>query len=218
MIPPDFLLDGPVDAPLTVLLAHGAGAAMDSPFMEAFASGLAGRGYRVARFEFPYMAERRKSGRKPPPNPAAVLLETWKAAIAAHGDRRNMVIGGKSLGGRTASLAAASLESDGAGVRGLVCLGYPFQAPGRTADATRIQHLASLKTPTLILQGTRDPFGAAEQVRRFDLSPAIGLYWLEDGDHGFKPRKSSGRSERQNWDDGIAAIAGFLAGLRGEEE
>jgi uncharacterized protein len=205
---PEFLLDGPDDAPLTVLLAHGAGAAMDSPFMEAFASGLAGRGYRVARFEFPYMAERRKSGRKPPPNTARVLLDSWAAAIDALGDPGKLVIGGKSLGGRTASLVA-----DGAGVRGLVCLGYPFQAPGRAPDPARTQHLASLVTPTLILQGTRDPFGGAEQVAGFDLAPAVGVYWLEDGDHGFKPRKSSGRTEQQNWDQGIDAIAGFLAGL-----
>ena len=208
MVLPEFLFDGPDNAPLTVLLAHGAGAAMDSPFMEAFATGLAGHGYRVVRFEFPYMAERRKSGRKPPPNTARVLLDTWTAAIGALGDPGKIIIGGKSLGGRTASLVA-----DGAGVRGLVCLGYPFQAPGRAPDGARVRHLATLRTPTLILQGTRDPFGGTEQVSGFDLSPAIGLYWLEDGDHGFKPRKSSGRTEQQNRDRGIAAIAGFLAGL-----
>ncbi len=208
MTTPDFLFDGPDDARLTVVLAHGAGAAMDSPFMDAFAVGLAERGYRAARFEFPYMAERRASGSKRPPNAQPVLVDTWKAAINALGDPQAMVIGGKSLGGRIASLMA-----DGAGVRGLVCLGYPFQAPGRPADADRIRHLAAIETPTLILQGTRDPFGTAEQVPAFDLSPAIGVHWLEDGDHGFKPRKSSGRTERQNWDDGIAAIAGFLAGL-----
>ena len=208
MTTPDFLFDGPDDARLTVVLAHGAGAAMDSPFMDAFAVGLAERGYRAARFEFPYMAERRASGSKRPPNAQPVLVDTWKAAIAALGDPPSLVIGGKSLGGRIASLVA-----NGAGVCGLVCLGYPFQAPGRPADAARIHHLATIETPTLILQGTRDPFGTAEQVPAFDLSPAIGVHWLEDGDHGFKPRKSSGRTERQNWDDGIAAIAGFLAGL-----
>ena len=97
--------------------------------------------------------------------------------------------------------------------RGLVCLGYPFQAPGRAPDPARLRHLATLKTPTLIVQGTRDPFGSARQVPGFNLSPAIRLHWLEDGDHGFKPRKSSGRSEAQNRDAGVAAVAGFLGGL-----
>ena len=208
MITPHLLSDGPDDAALCVALAHGAGAPMDSPFMAAFADGLAGRGYRVVRFEFPYMAERRLSGKKRGPDTAAVLVETWQAVIEALGDPGKLVIGGKSMGGRIASVVA-----DATGVGGLVCLGYPFQAPGRAPDPARLRHLAALKTPTLIVQGTRDPFGNAGQVPGFTLSPAIRLRWMEDGDHGFKPRKSSGRSEAQNWDEGIAAVAGFLGGL-----
>jgi predicted alpha/beta-hydrolase family hydrolase len=201
---PEFLFDGPADSPLTIALAHGAGAAMDSPFMAAFAEGLAARGYRVARFEFPYMAERRRTGRKRPPDRANVLLDSWRAAIAALGSE-SLVIGGKSLGGRIASMVA-----DETGVRGLVCLGYPFHPPGRPQDP-RIEHLRQLRTPTLILQGARDPFGPPEEVRRYALSPAIRVRWLEDGDHGFKPRKASGRTERQNWDEAIDAFAGFVA-------
>ncbi len=203
---PEFLFDGPAGAPLTIALAHGAGAAMDSPFMAAFAEGLAERGFRVARFEFPYMAERRRSGKKRPPDRANVLLDAWRAVIVALGPER-LVIGGKSLGGRIASMIA-----DETGVRGLACLGYPFHPPGRPENP-RIEHLATLATPALILQGTRDPLGSPDEVRGYPLSPAIRVHWLEDGDHGFKPRKASGRGERQNRDEGIDAVAAFLADL-----
>ena len=206
MAAPDLVFDGPPEAPLTIALAHGAGAPMDSPFMAAFAEGLAAQGFRTTRFEFPYMAERRRSGVKRPPDRAPVLLAAWHAVIAALGPGR-LVIGGKSLGGRIASLVA-----DETGVRGLVCLGFPFHAPGRPATE-RIRHMANLATPTLILQGARDTLGNADEVAGYDLAPAVRVHWLADGDHGFKPRKGSGRTEAQNWDEAIAALADFVGGL-----
>ncbi len=206
MFCPDLLIDGPDAAPLTVALAHGAGAAMDTPFMSAFAQGLAGHGCRVVRFEFPYMAERRTSGMKRPPDRANVLQDTWRAVIAELGPER-LVIGGKSMGGRVASLLA-----DGAHVRGLVCLGYPFHAMGKP-DQPRIEHLLEIATPTLILQGTRDSMGGSDKVPGYGLSSAVHLHWLEDGDHGFKPRKASGRTEARNWAEGIEAVAAFLNSL-----
>lgn len=202
----DFLYDGPDDAPIAVALAHGAGAPMDSAFMAAFAAGLADRGLRVARFEFPYMARRRAEGTKRPPDRAPVLLGCWRAVIAELGPER-LVIAGKSMGGRMASLVA-----DEAGVRGLVCLGYPFHPPGKP-DRLRTEHLATLKTPALILQGERDPFGGREEVARYALSGAIRLSWLPDGDHGFKPRKASGRTEAENWRTAIAEMADFALSL-----
>ena len=204
--PADILCDGPADAPLTVALAHGAGAPMDSPFMDAFAGGLAARGWRVVRFEFPYMTARRTSGTRRLPDRAEVLLDTWIAVIRRLGAER-LVIGGKSLGGRMASMVA-----DAAAVRGLVCLGYPFHPPGRPATL-RIDHLRTIATPTLIVQGARDPFGGADEVPDYPLAPSIRLHWLADGDHGFKPRKASGRDQQANWDQGIAAVAAFLDGL-----
>ena len=203
----DFLFDGPASSPITMALAHGAGAPMDSPFMAAFARGLGARGLRVARFEFPYMARRRGDGRKRPPDRASVLLDAWLAVIAELGPE-NLVIGGKSLGGRMASMVA-----DEAGVAGLVCLGYPFHAPGRDADPSRLAHLEGLKTPALIAQGTRDGLGNAADVAGYALAPSIGVHWLEDGDHGFKPRKSSGLSEGQNWDEAIRTVAAFASNL-----
>jgi len=206
---PDLLIDGPASAPVTVALAHGAGAPMDSAFMVAFAEGLAERGLRCVRFEFPYMAQRRDDGKKRPPNRAPILLETWRAVID-HLGRDNLVIGGKSMGGRMASMVARELEDEGAPVKGLVCLGYPFHPPGKPEKAEgRMAHLLDIKTPTLILQGARDTFGGIDQVPDLPLSDAIRVQWLEDGDHGFKPRKKSGRSEAQNWAEAIDAMAAF---------
>ncbi len=211
MTAPDFLFDGPPGAALTVALAHGAGSPMDSEFMAAFAEGLAAAGLRVARFEFPYMAERRRTGGKRPPDRAPVLMECWRAAVERLGPE-NLVIGGKSLGGRMATMVAAELEDEGAPVRGLVCLGYPFHAPGRPRNP-RIDHLKALRTPALFLQGSRDPFGGPDTVSGYRLAPAVRVHWLADGDHGFRPRKASGRTERQNLDEAIAAIVDFVGGL-----
>ena len=122
------------DAPLTLVLAHGAGAPMDSPFMEVMATRVAAAGWRVARFEFPYMARRREDGKRRPPDRESVLLQTWVTVIDALG-AEHLVVGGKSLGGRMASMVA-----DEAQVRGLVCLGYPFHPPGRP-ERTRTAHL-----------------------------------------------------------------------------
>lgn len=179
---------------------------MDSDWMNMVAGAVADTGVRVVRFEFPYMNERRESGKKRPPNPERVLLETWRDVIAELGAAK-LVIGGKSMGGRMASLVADEMR-----VRGLVCMGYPFHPPGRP-EKLRTAHLAALKTPTLICQGERDPFGTSEEVPGFTLSPAIQLHWAPDGDHGLKPRKKSGFTEAQNIESAVAAITTFMASL-----
>ena len=200
------LVDGPDAAPLTVALAHGAGALMDSPFMAAFAEGLAASGYRTVRFEFPYMAKRRADGRSRPPDRTDTLLAVWRAVIADLGPDR-LVIGGKSLGGRMATMIA-----DEAGVYGAVVLGYPFHPPGKP-DAVRTDHLADLRTPTLILQGTRDSLGNVDDVAGYALSSVIRVHWLADGDHSFVPRKTSGRTEDQNREEALGIVSEFLAEL-----
>jgi predicted alpha/beta-hydrolase family hydrolase len=180
---------------------------MDSSFMETIAKGIGAAGFRVARFEFPYMRARREGGRKGPPDRGPVLSESWRAAIRAlSGDEgpRGLVIGGKSLGGRIASLVA-----DEAGVGGLVCLGYPFHPPGRP-DVLRVRHLEGLKTRGLIVQGTRDPFGGRDEVLRYRLSRSLQIAFLEDGDHSFRPRVSSGRTEAQNLAQAVALVRAFL--------
>jgi predicted alpha/beta-hydrolase family hydrolase len=202
----DFLFDGPRNAEKTVVLAHGAGAPMDSEFMNVFAAGLAERGLRVARFEFPYMIKRREDGKRRPPDRAPVLIETYLNITAELGPE-NLVVGGKSMGGRIASMIA-----DEAGVAGLVCLGYPFHPPGKP-EKLRTEHLAGLKTPALILQGERDRFGTREDVTGYKLSKSITVDFLPDGDHDLKPRKASGRTRDENWADTIDRMGLFVRGL-----
>ena len=185
------------------LFAHGAGAPMDSAFMNDVASGLAAKGVRVIRFEFPYMAARREGHRKPPDR-QAVLLDTWKAMLEEHRGQGRAFIGGKSMGGRYATMIA-----DEAGVDGVVCFGYPFHPPGKP-DQLRVEHLRAMRTPLLILQGTRDALGSRDEVSAMELSPAVRIEWLEDGDHSLKPRASSGHTYAEHLRDAVARAAEFM--------
>ena len=202
----ELVYDGPPDAERRIVLAHGAGAGWDTPFLNAMSRGLAEHGLRVARFEFPYMAQRRRTGAKQPPDAEPVLRACWLRVIQMLGPER-LAIGGKSMGGRIASMIA-----DEAGARALVCLGYPFHPVGKP-DVLRVAHLERLATPTLIVQGTRDPFGNRDEVAGYGLSNAIRIHWLEDGDHDFKPRKASGHTREQHWHDAVDAVADFLKAL-----
>jgi len=184
-----FLFDGPEDARITLLLAHGAGAPMDSASMTATAKALATQGFRVARFEFGYMASRRTAaGKKPPPKAEKVMPEFIAAVDDLGPTNGPLIIGGKSMGGRVASMVADALF-EARRIAGLLCIGYPFHPPGRPQQL-RTAHLIELKTPTLICQGTRDEFGNRYEVGEYGLSDEIELFWLEDGDHDLKPRKA----------------------------
>ncbi|MCU1229044.1 MAG: alpha/beta hydrolase [Acidobacteria bacterium] len=200
-----FLTDGPKDAEATFVFAHGAGGAMDTPFMARVARGLGERGIRVVRFEFPYMAARREGKKSGAPDRQPVLVDSWRDVVEKLGGGEKVAIGGKSMGGRIASMVADELE-----VRALVCFGYPFHPPGQPAK-TRTEHLAALRTPALIIQGTRDPFGTQDDVAGYELSKRIGIEWLTDGDHSFKPRKSSGVSEAENLERAIEVASAFIA-------
>ncbi len=209
-MPSDWLVDGPHEATTTVILAHGAGAPMETPFMSAMGAGLGEAGFRVVRFEFDYMRQARDEGKRRPPPGAPRLQQEWRDVVEAVRQRyepQRLVIGGKSLGGRMASLVADELA-----VAGLLVLGYPFHPPGRP-EKPRVEHLAELATPSLILQGERDPFGNQDEVAGYELSPRIELAWLPDGDHGFSPRKRSGHSEAGNWQRAVDHAANFLARL-----
>jgi predicted alpha/beta-hydrolase family hydrolase len=185
----NFLFDGPEDARVTILLAHGAGAPMDSASMNATTKALAAEGFRVARFEFGYMASRRTpEGKKPPPKAEKVMPEFIAAVDELGPTNGPLIIGGKSMGGRVASMVADALFGAGR-IAGLLCIGYPFHPPGRPQQL-RTAHLLGLKTPALICQGTRDEFGDRYEVGEFGLSDAIEVFWLEDGDHDLKPRKA----------------------------
>jgi predicted alpha/beta-hydrolase family hydrolase len=183
-----FLVDGPMDARLTILLAHGAGAPMDSPWMTSVSRAFATAGIRTARFEFAYMASRRTSEIKRPPPRAETLRSEYLTAVDVIGVSDSLVIGGKSMGGRVASLVADELYSSGR-IAGLLCIGYPFHPIGKP-DQLRTAHLRAMRAPTLIVQGTRDPFGTPEEVSEYELSHTIEFLWLKDGDHDLKPRKA----------------------------
>ena len=206
----DFLIDGDGPDRPTLLLAHGAGAAMDSDFMARMAALLAREGLRVARFEFGYMAQRRTGGSKRPPPKIELLQQEYRAAIEALACDGPLLIGGKSMGGRVASLIADDLFKAGR-IAGLVCLGYPFHPTGKP-ERLRTEHLAALRTPALICQGTRDPFGTREEVAGYALSASITLDWLDDGNHDLKPRKSvSGQSYEDNLARAAAAVSDWVA-------
>lgn len=196
------MTDGPETGP-TIVLAHGAGAPMTHPFMAGMAARLALQGLRVVRFNFPYMTEREKTGTKRPPNGQKVLLDTWRQVIAQLGSADNLVIGGKSMGGRMASLIADEIS-----VSGLVCLGYPFHPPGKP-EKTRTEHLENLQTPSLFCQGTRDSLGSIDDVKGYRLSENIRFWWAEDGDHSLKPRVKSGYTLDQHMDQAAHSIAEF---------
>ena len=183
--------------------------------MDAFAAGLTtlGKsvgGVNVVRFEFPYMAKRREGHGRRPPDRAPILQETVESIagqLRKRWPRRGLVIGGKSMGGRIASMLADTLRVDG-----LVCLGYPFHPLGKP-DRLRVQHLQDLKTPALFCQGTRDALGSETEVATYRLSPAIRVHWLADGDHSFKPRKASGYSLESHYQDAQQTIIEFIAEL-----
>src|SRR5581483_8480054 len=171
----ELLVDGPRDAARTYVFAHGAGGPMRSTFMAQVARGIAAAGIRIIRFEFPYMAQKRKR-----PDPQPVLLDAFRGVAAEIGDPKSMVIGGKSMGGRMASMVADEL-----GVAGLLVFGYPFHPPGQP-QKTRTAHLEHLQTRALIVQGTRDAFGTPNDVQLYKLPSTISIEWIEGGDHSLK--------------------------------
>ena len=203
------LIDGPADPRARFLFAHGAGAPMDTAFMNAITAGLSAAGVQVIRFEFPYMARRRDDGKRRGPDRMPVLLETWRSTLARLTAMDvPTLIGGKSMGGRAAATFAA--EPDGAKrVDGVICLGYPFHPPAKP-EKTRLEPLRGAQRPTLVVQGERDRFGTPQDVASYGLGAPIEIVWVPDGDHSFVPRKSSGRTEDQNIDFALRHVTAFI--------
>lgn len=190
-----------------LILAHGAGAPMDSPFMQSMAHLLAAGGVSVLRFEFAYMALRRAQGGRRPPDRQPLLLESWRQVYSLVRPLvgGKLAIGGKSMGGRMASLVADELGADA-----LVCLGYPFHAAGKP-EKPRVEHLAGLRTPSLIVQGERDALGNSAAVGEYLLSEQIELFWLAAADHDLKPLKSSGYTHADHLQTAADRVSAFLA-------
>jgi len=179
---------------------------MDTPWMTTIARGIAAHAIRVVRFEFPYMAARRSGGKRGAPDRQPVLLEAWRDVVSQLGGGRALAIGGKSLGGRMASMVADELQ-----VHALVCFGYPFHPPGQP-ERLRTEHLRDLRTRTLIIQGERDPFGNRDEVAQYALSSSIAIEWMPDGDHSLKPRARSGVTESQQLARACELAARFVVG------
>lgn len=175
---------------------------MDTPFMAFAAESLAAAGFEVVRFEFPYMNRRRQHGRRGPPDRMPVLEATMRDVAAEVGGP--VILGGKSMGARVATRLADELKASAA-----FAFGYPFHPP-KKPSTLRTAHLQALQTPTLIVQGDRDPFGTPDEVSGYALSPSIRVHWLPDGDHSFKPRKASGYSEREHWQTALDRLVEFL--------
>lgn len=205
----NIIIDGE-DNPITFIFAHGAGAGMEHEFMQSVAKGLAFKGIRVVRFNFPYMIKRAEDGKRRPPDRAPKLLEAYQEIIEQT-DADKLVIGGKSMGGRMAS-HLSELDK----VAAMACLGFPFHPPGKPENY-KGEHLASLQKPCLILQGERDTFGKREEFADFDLSDSIRVEFIPDGDHSFKPRKSSGYTEQQNIALTVEKLSAFIKEVLNEK-
>jgi hypothetical protein len=184
----------------TLLLAHGAGAGADSDFMRWIKTALEQRGIQVIRFNFPYMRQILREGKRRPPDRMPVLQQSFTEAIASL-NCEQLWIGGKSMGGRVATLLSEHPQ-----VIGTLALGYPFHPPGKP-DKLRVQHLQNMGKPCLILQGERDSFGKRHEVEGYSLPDTVMLHWLADGDHSFKPRKVSGITQMDNINRAAEVIA-----------
>jgi predicted alpha/beta-hydrolase family hydrolase len=184
----------------SIILAHGAGKNMDSPFMSFFHEGFAKAGYPSLKFNFPYM---QKGKKVPDPQPVLTLIYRKAIEMAPSSD---VVIGGKSMGGRIASYVADEKK-----VNGLVFLGYPLHPPGKP-DQLRDQHLYSIRKPMLFVSGTRDPFATSELLTA--TLKKIGKYAtfepVEGGGHSFEVPKKSGFTTQQIWDDVLQKVLNWL--------
>ncbi len=205
----------PATAPC-LLLAHGAGVGSESPFMQRLAESLAEAGINVWRFEFPYMQKLRVDGRKRPPDRQSVLLTHFAGMVeqcrSGLASGQALVIGGKSMGGRMASLLAAL--PDGPDVQGVACFGYPFHPPGKP-DQWRTEHFSQVRCPVAVVQGTRDPFGRPEELSRHGPFPGhIRVNWLEGADHDFRPLKKQQLPEFALIDRAAAMAADFIRSVQ----
>ena len=191
------------------IFAHGAGAGMDNDFMLAVAQGLAARDIEVVRFNFLYMQQVSETGKKRPPDGMPKLLAYYHQMLVEYGGDLPLFIGGKSMGGRVATMLLAEDMADTALVKGVAVLGYPFHPPGKP-DKLRVEHLADMACDCLIVQGERDVMGNQIEVSGYDLPAGVKVEFLPDGDHSLKPRKASGLTHQQHIDAACDKVAAFI--------
>lgn len=192
------------------LLAHGAKKGMATPFMETMAKGLVESGVRVVRFHFPFMEESIKKGIKIPADGGKVMRKCFSDLIIHAIEKEGVpasqiIIGGKSTGGRIASMIA-----DRHKVAGLICYGYPFHPP-KLPTTMRIRPLKKINTPTLICQGERDPNGRRNEIMHLGLPESVEIKWISNGDNSFRPGRYSPRSLEENMQEAIDASNAFIS-------
>ncbi|MGH7767709.1 MAG: alpha/beta hydrolase family protein [Candidatus Binatia bacterium] len=202
------LLLRPDDARRLLVLAHGAGAGMQHRFMEEISQKLARRDVATLRYQFPYMEKGKKA-----PDSEGTLTETVRAAVAEarkHAGGLPLFAGGKSMGGRMTSLAAAKALLEG--VRGLIFFGFPLHAAGRPSD-DRGKHLSNVAVPMLLLQGSRDTLADLKLLK--PLCSRFGnradLFVVDGGDHSFHMLKSSGRSDDEVLEEAADKTAAWIS-------
>ncbi len=213
----------PINKPSSLLiLAHGAGAGKDSDFMVDLSARFAALDIEVHCFNFPYMNKMVETGKRRPPDRMPKLIEAYKREIVAIMKQgrlvnRTLFIGGKSMGGRVATLLAAEYNADNIesentrlpDINGVIALGFPFHPP-KNIDKYRGKHLETLRVPTLILQGERDNFGTKVECASYLLSDSVSISYLPDGDHSFKPRVKSGFTIDANLNQATKTIELFI--------
>lgn len=193
-----------------LLFAHGAGAGQQSLFMRQYVAALASRGVQVLCMDFPYMQQMQETGKRRPPPPIAQSLghfSEWYALLSSLSDSP-LWVGGKSMGGRVATLLASQQPC-----AGVIVAGYPFHPP-KSPDKLRLSHWPAIKCPLLVTQGERDPFGSREDVSGYALPANAQLAWLTDGDHDFKPRRISGLTQTVLIDEATQVAASFVRAHR----
>jgi uncharacterized protein len=203
-------LELPAGARACYIVAHGAGAGMEHPFMRAVAAGLGVRGIATLRYQFPYMERHARR-----PDPPALCHATVRAAVAECAHRvpaLPLIAGGRSFGGRMTSQAQAAAPLPG--VRGLAFLGFPLHPAGRPSDS-RAEHLSRVRIPLLFVQGTRDALAERPLLEALlaRLGPRASARWLEDADHAFHVPARSGRNDAQVMSTLLASLCEWLEGL-----
>ncbi len=201
------LVLAPVNARAALVLAHGAGAGMEHPFMAATARALCARGIATLRFQFPSME--RGSKRVDPPAVAQAAVRAAVAAAARQWPQLPLFAGGKSFGGRMTSLAQAKAPLPG--VRGLAFLGFPLHPAGQPAT-DRGAHLAEVRVPMLFLQGSRDALASLDLLRPvvMALGERARLAVFDDADHSFHVPARSGRKDAQVLSEMADTLAAWI--------
>ena len=195
------------------ILTHGAGAGIESDFMKGMVRDLNKSGLQTIAFNFPYMKIMEETAKRRPPDRMPKLIQAFKEQLEFYQKeypKKKLVIGGKSMGGRVASLVASEIDkAKDNSISACICLGFPFHPP-KKLDKYRGDHLSKLNTPTLILQGERDTFGTRAEIDSYSLSNSVTVNYIPDGDHSFKPRVRTGYTMEQNLKQTVIDIIKFV--------